>query len=251
MLRHRSAYFVGLCLAVSAACGSGPGPERRSGPPPPQPAGQVRALADAYLAGYFDRNPDAVTVFGVPGRHHDKLPDNRIEALKAWQAREDAWLAQARQIDPQSVDQPPLRATYAIVREALEASVGARICRPELWTVSQFVNGWQVQYGYLVTIQPIGTDEARREALARWSGLPAYIDREIANLRDGLKQGYSAPKGNVRIVIDQMETLIATPTAESPFDSPAVRDKTPDFARQYDLLVREQIVPAFERYRDF
>jgi uncharacterized protein (DUF885 family) len=236
---------------VSAACSGGSAPEPRSAPPPAQNAGPVRSLADAYLAGYFDRNPDAVTVFGVPGRHHDKLPDNRLDALKAWQAREDAWLAQARRIDPRAIDQPPLRATYAIVREALEASVAARVCRPELWGVSQFVNGWQVQYGYLVTIQPVGTEEARREALARWSRLPAYVDTEIANLREGLKQGYSAPKGNVRIVIDQMNTLIATPIAESPFDSPAVRDKTPDFTTHYELLMREQIVPAFTRYRDF
>ena len=48
-----------------------------------------------------------------------------------------------------------------------------------------------------------------------------------------------------------MNTLIATPTAESPFDSPAVRDKTPAFVQQFELLVREQIVPAFTRYRDF
>jgi uncharacterized protein (DUF885 family) len=117
--------------------------------------------------------------------------------------------------------------------------------------VSQFVNGWQVQDGYTVTIQPVGTDEARTDALARWSRLPKFVDTEIANLREGLKAGYSAPKGNVRIVIDQMNTLISTPTAESPFDSPSVRDKTTDFTRAFDLLVREQIVPAFERYRDF
>src|SRR5262249_51311616 len=116
---------------------------------------------------------------------------------------------------------------------------------------SQFVNGWQVQDGYLVTIQPVGTDEARRDALARWSTLPKYIDTEIANLREGLKAGYSAPKGNVRIVIDQMNTLIGTPTAASPFDSPSVRDTSADFMKQFDLLVREQIVPAFVRYRDF
>jgi uncharacterized protein (DUF885 family) len=108
-----------------------------------------------------------------------------------------------------------------------------------------------VQSGYLVTIQPVGSDEARREALARWSQLPAYLDTEIANLREGLKAGYSAPKGNVRLTIDQMNTLIATPLAESPFDSPSVRDKTAEFQKPFDLLVREQIVPAFTRYRDF
>ncbi len=204
-----------------------------------------------YLEGYFQRNPDQVTLYGVPGRRHDALPDNSLDALRAWQAKEDAWLAQAKQIDPAAIEAPPLRGTYAIVREALEASIGVRVCRGELWTVSQFVNGWQVQDGYTVTIQPVGTDDARKDALARWSRLPKYVDTEIANLREGLKAGYSAPKGNVRIVIDQMNTLIATPTAESPFDSPSVRDKTTEFVQQFDTLVREQIVPAFTRYRDF
>ena len=255
MLRHRTTAFVCGCLiAVSTACNRG----TKSPAPAPAPAAdradadaRARALADAYLEGYFQRNPDQVTLYGVPGRRHDALPDNSLDALRAWQAKEDGWLAQARQIDPAAIESPPLRGTYAIVREALEASIGVRVCRGELWTVSQFVNGWQVQDGYTVTIQPVGTDDARTDALARWSRLPKYVDTEIANLREGLKAGYSAPKGNVRIVIDQMDTLIATPTPESPFDSPSVRDKTPEFARQFDLLVREQIVPAFKRYRDF
>ena len=251
MLRHRANGFVCLvcvCLiAAASAC-------REAKPPaqaPERPDARVRELADAYLNGFFERNPDQVTLFGVTGRRHDGLPDNSFDALKAWQAREDVWLAQAKQIDPALIEAPPLRGTYAIVREALESSIGVRVCRQELWTVSQFVNSWQVQDGYTVTIQPVGTDEARKEALTRWSRLPKYIDTEIANLRDGLKLGYSAPKLNVRIVIDQMTALIATPIAESPFDSPSVRDKTPEFMKQFDLLVREQIVPAFTRYRDF
>jgi uncharacterized protein (DUF885 family) len=248
MLRHRTVNFVAVCLLAGAGCS-----RRAEQPAPPRPSAdaQVRALADAYLDGFFERNPDVVTLYGVPGRHHDKLPDNSPGALKAWQAKEDAWLAQAKQIDTSAIEKSSLRATFAIVREALDGAMAARVCRNELWTVSQFVNGWQVQDGYLVTIQPVGTDEARRDALARWSRLPVYIDTEIANLREGLKAGYSAPQGNVRIVIDQMNTLIATPTAESPFDSPSVRDKTTDFMKPFDLLVREQIVPAFVRYRDF
>src|SRR6185503_9423947 len=154
MLRHRRRFFVGVCLLVTVGGCSRPAEEPRAR----QPAdAQVRALADAYLDGFFERNPDAVTVYGVPGRRHDTLPDNSREALKTWQAKEDGWLARATQIDTAAIAAPPLRATYAIVREALDGAVAARACRYELWTVSQFVNGWQVQDGYLVTIQPVGT----------------------------------------------------------------------------------------------
>src|SRR5476649_2586373 len=124
MLRHRTNAFVCLvcvCLPLAAAAC-----RNTSKPPVQAPAAErsdarVRALADAYLDGFFDRNPDQVTLFGVPGRHHDGLPDNSLDALKAWEAKEDGWLAQARQIDPATIEVSSLRGTYAIVREALEA----------------------------------------------------------------------------------------------------------------------------------
>jgi uncharacterized protein (DUF885 family) len=246
MVRARTVSVAGIILLTLACAGPPPAP-----PPSPPADDRVKALADTYLDGFFARNPDQITLFGVPGRRHDALPDNSLDALRLWQAREDGWLQALQQIDPATINAASLRATQAILRETVEGAIAARVCRTELWTVSQFVNGWQVQDGYLVTIQPVGTNEARKDALARWSKLPAYIDTEIANLREGLKAGYSAPKGNVRLVIDQINTLIATPLAELPFDSPSLRDKTPEFQRSFDLLVREQMVPALTRYRNF
>jgi len=235
-----------VCLAFFS-CGHSP--DKLAAPPPTD--AHVRALADTYLAALLERLPEQITLYGIPGHRQDKLTDNSLEAWKAWQSREDAWLAEAKQIDPATIGAPPLRATYALVREALEGPIALRACRNELWTVSQFVNAWQVQYGYLVTIQPVGTDDARKDALARWDSLPKFIDTEIGNLREGIKLGYTAPKGNVRITIDQMNTLLAGPISASPFDSPAVRDKTPQFVNQFDALVKDQINPAFKKYRDF
>lgn len=239
---------ISLVCFGSLACGQAAPPKPTA--PPPSDA-RVRQLADTYLAAFFERFPETITQYGIPGRRQDKLTDNSLDALRAWQQREDGWLAEAKQIDPATIADPSLRATDAIVREALEGSIATRVCRNELWTVSQFVNAWQVQEGYIVTIQPVGTDEARQDALARFGSLPHYVDTEIANLRDGIRQGYTAPKGNVRIVIDQMKTLTSGLLADSPFDSPAVRDKSPAFAKQYSALVKDRIDPAFVKYREF
>jgi len=108
-----------------------------------------------------------------------------------------------------------------------------------------------VNYGYLVTIQPVGSDDARKDALARWGALPTYIDTEIGNLREGLEAGYSSPKLNVRIVIDQVRTLAATPLKDSPFGSPVQRDNDAQFKRQFAALVANDITPAMRRYAAF
>jgi uncharacterized protein (DUF885 family) len=235
-----------LLLAALAAVGCHPAPREEASTATADE--RVRTLADAFLDGWFERNPDAGTYYGVPGRRHDRLTDNSLEALKAWTAKEDAWLADARSIDASNIQSSTLRATYAIVRDTLEGSTATRVCRYELWPVSQ-MTGWHVQLGYLVTIQPVGSEEARREALARWGALPAYIDTEIANLREGMRLGYVAPKLNVRIVIDQLGTLVAQ--KDTPFLSPASRDSDPAFKQAFASLVRDQLTPAFVRYRTF
>ena len=242
----KKSWLAAVLALAAAACNQQPQP------PAAQPSdAHVKALADTYLAAYLERTPELITELGIPGHRHDKLIDNSLDALKAWEAHEDAWLTEAKQIDPATISAPPLRATYAILRESLEGPIALRACRNELWTVSQFVNAWQVAYGYLVTIQPVGNDDARKDALARWGSLPKFIDTEISNLREGIKQGYTAPKGNVRITIDQFNTLLAGPLSASPFDSPSTRDKDPEFKKSFDALVKDQINPALKKYRDF
>ena len=240
-----------LALVLAAlpilACGAASSSDSAAGQ---APDGRVRALADAYVAGFFDRFPEQATMYGVPGRTHDRLTDNSLAAIQAWEAREDGWLTEAKAIDSSSLASGSLKGTYAILREALESSVASRVCRTELWNVSQ-MTGWQVSYGYLITIQPVGTEQGRKEALARWRALPKYLDTEVANLREGIKQGYTAPRHIVRIVIDQVRTLVSSPSGDSPLLAPVRTDKTPEFATAFSALVTDQIVPAARRYADF
>jgi uncharacterized protein (DUF885 family) len=242
----RSILFL-LMAATAMACS---GTSTSDAPAGPAPDERTRSLADAYVAGFFDRFPEQVTYYGVPGRAHDRLTDNSLAALQAWEKQEDAWLADVRAIDAAAITSPPLRATHAILREALESSAASRVCHNELWNVSQ-MTGWHVGYGYVVTIQPVGSEQARQAALARWGMLPAYLDTEIANLREGISRGYTAPKHIVRIVIDQVRTLASTPQAESPFLAPVRSDTTPEFVKAFTALTTDQILPAMRRYADF
>jgi len=213
-------------------------------------ATRVRQLADSYLTAYFEQHPDEATLDGVANTRHDKLPDNSPAALARWQQREDAWLAALQRINPKRLAGPEWVA-YGIMRDAIEGSVGTRVCRFELWSVAHTGGGWLSTVTALAALQGVGTEDARRQVLARWHAVPAYITTEMANHREGLRRGYTAPRHNVEIALTEIDTLLATPIEASPFYDPARRDSTPGFGAELAQVIEREIIPAMRGYRDF
>ncbi len=252
----RCALAGGLAVAACAPQPPAGGPTPQASPEAAAGGGadvlarQVNAVADEYMAALLERNPELVTFYGLPNGRHDRLTDNSPAALRAWQAREDAWLARMAAMDPAPLDGRAERATYAILRDALESARATRACRGELWPVNQ-LTGWQANLPFLAQIQPVGTPELRTQALARARAVPAYLDAEIAALREGIRLGHTAPKVNVRRVIAQIDGILADSAATSPFASPAARDSTPGFRREVEEVVGARVLPAVRRYRDF
>jgi uncharacterized protein (DUF885 family) len=214
-------------------------------------AARVRQLADTYLAAYFERHPDEATLDGVANTRHDRLPDNSPSVLERWRLREDAWLAELERIDPAPLAGHPERISYGIMRDALEGSIATRVCRFALWSVAHTGGGWLATVTSLAELQPVGTDENRRQALARWAAIPRYIATETANTRDGLRLGYTAPQANVRIAVRALDTLLAEPLDSSPLFDPARRDSTPEFKAALARLIERDVVPAMRTYREF
>ena len=207
----------------------------------------VEEIADEYLAAYLERFPETGTWYSLPDARHDRLTDNRLAALAAWQAREDAWLAELDAVGAPAEIGSRNWVTHGVLRESLAGSVAYRACRPELWSASA-VTGWHSSVPVLFEIQPIETPEQRQQALDRLSRLAAFVDVEIENLRQGLARGYSAPRGNVPAVIAESRALLAE---GSPLLSPAERAGDPELrARMQEVLDRE-VTPAVERYARF
>jgi uncharacterized protein (DUF885 family) len=223
----------------------------------PDPAARVRAIADEYWAAYVERYPEIATYQGLTQAPHERLTDNSLGAVAAWRGREDAWLAEMRELEerlrPAGAGGEAAGAWLlaATAREALEASTAVRVCRTELWNVSDTWSGWQQFMADWIAAQPIGTPEARQAALGRWRDLPRFVDTEIANLRAGLREGLSAPRRTTAQVIQQVDALLATADAESPLLEPARRDSDPAFAAELAEVVKSSAHPALRRYRDF
>ena len=98
------------------------------------------------------------------------------------------------------------------------------------------------------TTRHVGRARAGTGAVAQFS---RYIDTEIANLREGARAGYTAPKQITRLVIDELDQILSAAPDESPFFAAAARSGAADLRTTWTALVRDTIHPAIARYRDY
>ena len=216
----------------------------------PSPERVVTRLADEYVRETIAAYPEYAFLSGFTLPRHDGLSDNSSAANRAWERKEDHWWKEVAAVEAASLWGKPEWITYGFLREALESSRGSRVCRHDLWPTNQ-LSGWQAKFTALAEAQPVGTAELREQALARWGKLPRYLDNEIARMREGLRLGYSTPRHNVELSLEQLEQILKTPLAESPFFSPAGRDSAPGFRSSWERLLTGKINPAIRRYADY
>jgi len=213
-------------------------------------AATVTGIADRYYATALEMTPEIAYFSGIELPRHDGMQDNSPEGRQALEAIEDEMLAELEAIDASQLEGRSEWITYAGLLQELQASVAQRVCRNDLWNVSQ-MGGWHSGYAQIAQLQPVGDEEMRTQSIARWSKMAAHVDQEIANLENGLELGYSAPKSVVQRVIDQVDGLLALEVGQSPFYSPAARDGDEAFADATRDIVANQIYPALQRYRDY
>lgn len=240
--------IVAVLVSGCSPRSSAPAESKRS----PESARPLKTIADDYFNAFVESFPIAATFAGVPEVAADRLGDNSLAFTRAWQQREDAWLQQLQQIDASSLSGGDI-ATHGVLKEALESAIEGRVCRPELWPLNQ-QSGLQTTLPFLAQLQPLGPpgdDDKRGQALARWRAMPKYIDTEIETLREGIRQGYTQPRPNVRAVITQLDDVAKLPPAKSPFAVLGDRDNAPGFRDAVVKIVADEINPALGRYRAF
>jgi uncharacterized protein (DUF885 family) len=248
MTTRHAAIAVSLIFIASIAASQGA---------EPNPAESVNAIATAYMHASTEFYPEAApSDTGWMAPLARRITENTPAALARWRGYQDSILTTLAQIDTAALVGRPEWITYGILRSDLETDIGKRICREELWGVNSYVNGWQNVYSDVFGQQRMGTPARRAAALSRARALPRFIDNEIVNLRDGVRQGYTSPAIIVRNVIRQMDDLSAGPATSSPFYSPAERDtardsNAADFRKALAAEIANGINPAIRRYRDY
>jgi len=245
MYRNHTAGILAVSLLVAVAACS---------PEPSSPhSDRARALevAQEFVDGYYHQFPEEAFEVAYPDAPMALLGDRSQASMDDWRGQEDAWLDALRAIDSSVLDGTVAAVPYAFTLDRLQASVARRVCKNEWWNVSPTWNGWQAMLSSTFSRQPVDAVQQRLDALARLNAVPAYLQREIENLRLGMAGGYRAPQSNVVAVLRQIDSMLAGEPESSPFYNPAGRSDDDSFVAEVRRLVIASINPAIARYRAF
>ncbi len=210
----------------------------------------ITDLADAYFFRVIEAHPEYAYYADVPLETHAEFSSNSLSSIKLWETFEDSLFTEIKKIDEAHLISRKDKITYWFLYEDLESSIEMRVCHRHLWNVDP-ESSWLGIWLAVAQVQPLGTEELRNQALARWNLLPQAIETEIENLKLGMSLGYTMPKVIVSKVMDQMTTLLECDIDNSPFMVPALRDDDQDFYLQWQTLVSQKILPAVEDYHAF
>jgi uncharacterized protein (DUF885 family) len=140
-------------------------------------------LADRMIALELRASPLLGYFADIGVSDHRRWSDLSPAVLRAYETDSDALLQSLGGLDVNRLT-PSDRAIVASMRERLESRQQMRVCRRELWDVSH-MGGWHLSLSTAAREQPVETAEERAWAMERWSALPAYVDQQIANARQG------------------------------------------------------------------
>ncbi|MBY8828890.1 DUF885 domain-containing protein [Hephaestia mangrovi] len=239
----KPAHYASLLAVLAASASANASRDLQS------PTQQLDALANRFVDQDLAHDPTLAYEAGLATTVHDRFEDRTPAAIASFAREEREDLQALLKLDASTLP-PAAMPTYARLREKLESDLQLRVCKRELWNVNHF-DGWQSTFADVADAQPIDTPDQRAQALRRWASLPTYVDVEIANLKRGLDQGYTAPKSVVRRVIRQMNGLATGVPEKSPFFSPAARSNDAEFKAAFRQLIVERIDPALKRYGQF
>ncbi|MFK8031096.1 MAG: DUF885 family protein [Gammaproteobacteria bacterium] len=118
--------------------------------------------------------------------------------------------------------------------------------------------GFHSDIGYTVGATPFRNVKDYLDYLVRLSALPEYIDQNIANMKMGLREGFTQPKQILPTILPSFEAQVTETADAHPLYAPFTSMSTEVDARQQKELRQEakriietNVIPAYSRALEF
>ncbi|QDU67631.1 DUF885 domain-containing protein [Engelhardtia mirabilis] len=179
---------------------------------------ELRLLVTQFWEGWIDWHPIEAAQLGDP------------VALGEWPAvadhvrgarQEQVWELRTKLglLDPSHLS-PSERMTYDVLLDAIEREKIELRAGTDRWMVDP-VAGPHVRMLAVAREQPANTAYEREQLLERWSAFARALTSFERSAKERSGAGFTAPRGAIDRTVEQLDTLLAIDTFDSPFMTPA------------------------------
>lgn len=211
---------------------------------------ELAAIADDYWETWLELHPLDATAFG------ERRFDSRLPPIDpADEARSHDRLSLLRRrlgALPADEGDPVTRSALA---ETIDAELAFVNADHYAYTVDP-MGGPQVSFLNVPSYQPVRTPDQGRAMVERWRAMGPWIETLTSRLTAGAQDGRTPVVELVRRVVDELDDLLSQPVEQWPLVAPATEAhedwssaERERFASALDRAVRDEIRPAFVRYR--
>ena len=245
--------YPGSILAVLLACHACAG--RLAGPTP-----TLAEVVRSYDRDVTPYHPFTASEAGL--RQYDRVLANDIgvEYRRGLQALCARYQADLRRIEPAALTGPE-RTTYEVLAHRLGACIEGFRFDGHLLPVNHVGQSWPSRFPIVGAgrgSHPFRTVQNYEDFLGRIDGFVTWMDTAVANMRLGADRGITHPRGTMVRLLPQLDAQIVDDPQASLFYEP-LRNFPASFDEEtrrglrtkYVVAIRERIVPAYRRMRDF
>lgn len=220
---------------------------------------ELAAFLDNYYETRLQFFPIVATINGNEA-YNDQLlidfTDGHRTRLKQFYSEQLIYLSKFDREKLNTNDQ----LSYDVLKRELGINITALGFKDNYMPLNQFSSPHLVlmQMGSGQVYQPFKTVKDYDNWLKRASVIPDYLDSAIVYFKKGIATGYVLPKILVERMIPQFRSVITDTPAASLFYGPVnvmpiafdITDKK-RLATAFNVLIKEQLTPAFKRMADF
>ena len=234
--------FVGLTMFVGTAVQAAP-------------VDDLHRLFEDYWANEMRNDPFYATGSGVFD-YNQQVPSIAPEDYSRQLEEAKAFLAKLEGIDRSSLnDEDRLSAdllTFILKHDIALAPYNS-------WRIPFLADtGFHSSFGYVAGSTPFRSEKDYRDYLTRLRAFPGYLEQNVANMRQGLADGFTQPKEILPLILPSFRAQVKEIAQEHPFYAPfetmasgVPAETQAELRREAVSVLEGEIIPAYRRLLAF
>ena len=215
----------------------------------------LHGLFEDYYEEYLRENPEIATSLGR-NEHDDRWRDWSRPARQRWTERIKHYRSELERFDPKELNLQD-GISWRLLRSQLDLELAGIDYDAHLIRVNQLFG---LHTSVLLTMREMPAREQSdyETMIARLRAVPAYIEQNIAALREANEKGLMQPRRIADLIIGQLDAQAAPTAAESPllgafreFPTSIPEARREALLGQAEDAYRQAFQPAWRRLRDF